>query len=592
MAMPSRHARRPLAVALAAVGLLTVGAGSAFGATTVTLSGTNVTVIGDAASNDILVTSNGTTTIDVADANAGVVNGGGCPVTAGTASCTLTTLAGATVTVLGNAGDDTIVIDSSSVPATVAATLRGGTGADQLLGGAGNDTISGDAGDDTISGGAGDDAESGGTGDDQIGYDFTGSFVVSSDPGNDTMAGDAGNDTLAGGLGVDNLNGGDDNDFLIASDVDGQDTLNGGNGVDTADYFGATGDVALSNDGLANDTAEADNIGVDVENITGGNGNDTISGNAANNVLRGGGGDDVIGGLGGNDTVNGQSGNDSLSGGDGSDVISGGSGNDVEDGGNGNDTFSAADQDGSFDGGADTFIGGAGVDGVSYAGRTDTILVTMGDDLANDGAVGVTGATVEGDNVRSDVENLDAGDGGSNITGNLLSNVITGGAGDDVINVQDPTTNTTSPADKVPDCGAGQDTVTADGNDLADVDTTTCETTSFSSLDGFGPAPGIPHVNGRARGGIVNVWVDCPIDTSGGCTEGTVKIRYRGRVIGSDTWQAPSSARVLVSVPLNRLGLKWLRLKGRRGFLCSVTAVAKDDLGASGTTKRTVRIRR
>ena len=60
---------------------------------------------------------------------------------------------------------------------------------------------------------------------------------------------------------------------------------------------------------------------VDIENATGGSGNDIITGNDLANVLIGNGGNDTINGAGGNDTINGGAGVDILTGGAGDDTI-------------------------------------------------------------------------------------------------------------------------------------------------------------------------------------------------------------------------------------------------------------------------------
>ena len=60
---------------------------------------------------------------------------------------------------------------------------------------------------------------------------------------------------------------------------------------------------------------------VDIENATGGSGNDIITGNDLANILLGNGGNDTINGAGGNDTINGGAGVDILIGGAGDDTI-------------------------------------------------------------------------------------------------------------------------------------------------------------------------------------------------------------------------------------------------------------------------------
>ncbi len=200
-------------------------------------------------------------------------------------------------------------------------TLTGDAADNLLIGSAAPDTITPGLGNDTLIGNGGADVANyadhtadlvvtlnGGTG-------GTGSTVTSSagerdvlstdfedvigGSGNDVLNGDANNDTLDGGPGNDTLNGNAGSDTLIGGP--GADVLNGGAGYDTADYSAQTADLALSNDGLANDGAagEGDNIGVDVETLVGGSGNDLLVqntnvgweyGNAGNDTLIGGGG--------------------------------------------------------------------------------------------------------------------------------------------------------------------------------------------------------------------------------------------------------------------------------------------------------------
>ena len=69
---------------------------------------------------------------------------------------------------------------------------------------------------------------------------------------------------------------------------------------------------------------------VDIENATGGSGNDTITGNDGDNTLSGLGGNDILIGLGGVDLLHGNEGNDTLNGGFGFvDTLAGDAGNDI-----------------------------------------------------------------------------------------------------------------------------------------------------------------------------------------------------------------------------------------------------------------------
>ncbi|HEX8913679.1 MAG TPA: calcium-binding protein [Humisphaera sp.] len=137
-----------------------------------------------------------------------------------------------------------------------------------------------------------------------------GNDLIATGDGNDRLTGGAGVDTLAGGAGDDTLDGGA-----------GADNLFGGTGADTADYSARTTAVTVTLDGNRNDGAAGENdwLYVDIENVTGGAGNDTITGNAFNNVLSGGAG---------NDTIRGGAGDDKITGGLGQDQLFGDAGND------------------------------------------------------------------------------------------------------------------------------------------------------------------------------------------------------------------------------------------------------------------------
>lgn len=246
------------------------------------------------------------------------------------------------------------------------ASLVGGLGNDSLKGGQGNDTLAGNDGDDSLRGWLGDDVLSGGNGNDTLqggggtdvidggnGIDLffdsgrTGNltiflnglpddgaagegdnigtsvenvrggagddFIVGSNSanvlegldGNDTLRGVGGDDTLIGGNGDDCLAGGLGNDSLV-----------GGEGSDTADYSVTTNAVVITLDGVANDgdptVGEADIIGADIENVTGGGGPDYIEGNELDNVLTGNASSDTLRGQSGRDTLLGLAGSDFL----------------------------------------------------------------------------------------------------------------------------------------------------------------------------------------------------------------------------------------------------------------------------------------
>jgi Ca2+-binding RTX toxin-like protein len=294
--------------------------------------------------------------------------------------------------------------DYLTVSGTTRVVARGGPGDDALRGGSGDDWLSGELGNDTLRGGAGPDAMFGGSGADTVTYETHAAGVVVDADGvaddgasgeGDNVAADVenltggwANDVLTGNNAPNIVRGGDGNDVLRGELGDdtldggpGADVLWGGPGTDLADYSSRLAAVYVSLDELASDGAygEGDNVRSDVENITGGYGNDVLRGNVAANVLRG---------LGGGDTLDGREGNDVLDGGAGPDSISGGAGRDLAD----------------------------------YQFRSEALSIDL-DDVADDGASG------EYDNVRSDVEDVRGGSGADLIVGSGAANHLWGGAG-------------------------------------------------------------------------------------------------------------------------------------------------------------------
>ncbi|MDQ5833109.1 MAG: calcium-binding protein [Actinomycetota bacterium] len=139
------------------------------------------------------------------------------------------------------------------------------------------------------------------------------------------------------------VEGGDGNDTFSAerSGLGGGDVLRGGAGSDMADYGARAAPLQIDLDGVADDgePGEGDNVNGDVEDVTGGAGDDRIVGNAARNHLRGESGDDQL---------------------------DGGATRDVLDGGGGTDTILARD------GGADSVRCGGGVD-TAFVDSDDTV---------------------------------------------------------------------------------------------------------------------------------------------------------------------------------------------------------------------------
>jgi Ca2+-binding RTX toxin-like protein len=117
-----------------------------------------------------------------------------------------------------------------------------------------------------------------------------------------------------------------------------------------------------------------------------------------------------------------------VNGGDGDDVLTGGKMADTIQGWVGADTISGEN---STSGGNDIFLGGDGVDTVTYAARTATPAEALTIILDGNASSGKSGET---DTIGIDVESAIGGPGNDVITGNLVANNLNGGAGNDTIN--------------------------------------------------------------------------------------------------------------------------------------------------------------
>ncbi len=189
-----------------------------------------------------------------------------------------------------------------------------------------------------------------------------GSLVVSLGPGNDKFTaggaapvavplmiyGGGGNDALSGGAKSDTINGDEGDDtFDQGAAPAGADILNGGDGHDGVSYASRTHSItvvlctATSTEGcpagvctcgsVNGEALEHDTL-VNIEDATGGSGNDTLTGNEQANTLDGNAGDDHLDGQAGDDTLYGDEGTDTLLGGDGDDLLNGGPGAETIDG--------------------------------------------------------------------------------------------------------------------------------------------------------------------------------------------------------------------------------------------------------------------
>ena len=257
----------------------------------------------------------------------------------------------------------------------------GGSGNDSMTGSGGANLLDGGAGDDTLIGGGGADTLLGGAGADRFTYVIGGgadSVDGGAGPGTDILSitSNGSNDVLDvifNGTRLTNFEGGS---------VTGVESVTAdlGGGTDTLNYTGTTADLIVNLTGSASGFTSILNI----ENVTGGSGNDTLTGSAGSNNLSGGAG---------NDTLNGNGGTDVMVGGIGDDTY-------ITDGG---DTLTENNNAG-----------------------TDTVVSSVTFTLANNFenlTLAASGGNISG-----------TGNGGNNvITGNDNINTLSGGAGADTL---------------------------------------------------------------------------------------------------------------------------------------------------------------
>lgn len=366
--------------------------------------------------------------------------------------------------------------------------IQGSNYDDTLTGDSGQNAIYGYDGNDTIDGGTGDEALDGGNGIDTASYlNATASVTVnlatgsaSGADGTDTLTGIENiwgsnfADSLTGGSdsnyiygydGTDSINGGDGDDHLTGGI--GNDTMDGGAGSDTVCYYPASGSILVDLlTGIATGSDGTDQL-INIENIHGGQYNDSLIGNSSSNTIIGNDGDDIINGGTGNDILDGGSsvgtgdvGTDTASyttatgsvtvnlttgtatGADGADTLAnienifgsnyddtltGNSGQNAIYGYSGNDTLIGGT-------GNDTLDGGNGTDTVSYTTATGSVTVNLFTGIA-------TGA--DDADILTNIENILGSSYSDILTGNSSANLIygfnstdsiIGGDGNDTLN--------------------------------------------------------------------------------------------------------------------------------------------------------------
>lgn len=305
-----------------------------------------------------------------------------------------------------------------------------------------------------------------------------GTFTVNFDTGVDTVLLGANNDivTFTGTAAFTGLvDGGGGNDSYFVNDgvnIAGGIDDNGAIQEDTIDYSDWTTDVAID---LANETATGLAGGAEgLDNIVGGQGNDTLTGDANINEINGKEGNDTINGLGGDDDIEGGAGDDTIiiDGAADDDTIAGGVGTDTLDGSTSDDGIAVTIDGGGVDfddAGADFNIANAqSVENIITGDFDDDINIDVnhtGNITSNDGNdtfdiadnVSINGTLNAGDGV---IDHFDMGD---EATRNLIVNLPNQTATDDatppnnvaaaIIGFENVTT------------GTGNDQITGDTND-------------------------------------------------------------------------------------------------------------------------------
>jgi len=300
------------------------------------------------------------------------------------------------------------------------------------------------------------------------------------------------------------------------------------------------GDDRISNlslsDGSLPDGSVRVDLGAGRDEYNGGNGRETVNGGPGNDVVKGAGGDDLLDGGDGNDELYGDGGRDELHGSGGDDLLDGdryeSQAADLLDGGPGSDKaegWAIPDEDAhpriavTVDRGADDGRPGEGDDVRSIerftshvSGRIETTdapdVIEMWANL-DYGASTISSAggddIVTGGNAA---ETIDGGAGDDRLEGGFGNDSIVGGpgrdtvygdktggncglfescsmpVGNDTVDVRDGAVDSVS-------CGVGEDTVTADPQDVVAAD---CEKVERGSGPGPDPRPDPKPRSGRA----------------------------------------------------------------------------------------------
>ncbi len=166
----------------------------------------------------------------------------------------------------------------------------------------------------------------------------------------------------------------------------------------------------------------------DADTILGGEGADFINAGDGRDIVFAGTGDDTVFGGSDADFIYGEAGGDRIFGDAGDDMISGGAGDDTIFGGAGNDVIVAETGDGNDVYFGDEAGGGSGVDTLNMSAISSAITVDLGNGGIN---AGYASSASSGSDTLWGFENVVTGSGADTIAASNATNVIDGGAGND-----------------------------------------------------------------------------------------------------------------------------------------------------------------
>jgi Ca2+-binding RTX toxin-like protein len=488
----------------------------------------------------------------------------------------------------GLAPNAVTAIDVSGGPGANNINLAGVNGTDftaladvTVDGGEGNDTINGTQLADRLEGGNGDDRIIGdnnpaGTDDESIGEAGNDTMVWNPGDGDDINEGGADSDTAE-------VNGGGDETFTVAPAAAGRvsfDRPSNPFNVDISDdterldlNAGAGIDNVTSGDGLA-----ALGFALDID---GGPGNDVLDGGDGPDLITGGADNDRIIGdnnaAGTRDVSRGDAGDDTLvwNPGDGDDLNEGGDGTDTIEvnGGGGGEVFEIKPLGGrvAFDRtGPSPTPGPFNLD-IGTSERLD-LNANGGDDSLNAAgpAPGLGGWTID----------AEGGDGNDTLSGGDLSvDLLSGGAGADTFRSRDQTADSLAGGTEV-------DSAVVDAQDIVNGDVEIVDRGQGQPPVGDTLAPRV-KVSKKAlrvnRNRIAAVRVTGPANED---STVTVKLRRKGKLLGSKTVDLDAGESKLVKVRLSRKAFALLKLRDR--LQVKVVVTAEDAAGNS--RKRTLEI--